>query len=279
MKRKFSKKAAIIVAAILAAAAIVGVLIAGGVDQEPPVTKAKIQTPYIDLILPVELEGYISNDETTYGNVYTRAFYMNYGGMEIPLWRVDFGDPYSGDWIGVLKTEQGDIHVAMTGFVASDEDLEALGEEGARLYSECIQGYTAMLDGIVSDPRFTTERPLAIGAETKVELTYWQVTLPDTMKVAETFDGDNYEAVFSAEVAGVVVPLYRVCVGEKQAASALGYHEVNGVKQPVSIESFEFAEYPDWTEDDYAAAYRMMDTINAVIETIMQSKQFSAEAG
>ena len=30
--------------------------------------------------------------------------------------------------------------------------------------------------------------------------------------------------------------------------------------------------------DDKAAAYRMMDTINHVIETIMQSKQFSADA-
>ena len=38
------------------------------------------------------------------------------------------------------------------------------------------------------------------------------------------------------------------------------------------------AERGDWSEDDYAAAYRMMDTINHVIETIMQSKQFCTDA-
>ena len=30
--------------------------------------------------------------------------------------------------------------------------------------------------------------------------------------------------------------------------------------------------------DDKAAAYRMMDTINHMVDTIMQSKQFSTEA-
>jgi len=53
---------------------------------------------------------------------------------------------------------------------------------------------------------------------------------------------------------------------------------VDGVKKPVSVESFDLGERETWSEDDYAAAYQMMDTINHVIETITQSKQFSTEA-
>lgn len=74
-----------------------------------------------------------------------------------------------------------------------------------------------------------------------------------------------------------VVPLYRVCIGEEQAKSFLGYYEVDGVKKPVSVETFELGEWDSWSEDDYAAAYRMMDTINHVIDTIMSSEQFSTE--
>ena len=74
------------------------------------------------------------------------------------------------------------------------------------------------------------------------------------------------------------MPLYRVCIGEEQAESFLGYYKMDGVKKPVSVESFDLNERDDWSEDDHAAAYRMMDTINHVIEVIMQSKQFSAEA-
>ena len=58
----------------------------------------------------------------------------------------------------------------------------------------------------------------------------------------------------------------------------MGYDELDGVKKPVSVVSFDLVERDSWAEDDYAAAYRMMDTINHVIDTIMQSKQFSTEA-
>ena len=244
----------------------------------PQIPTVKINTPYIDLLIPMEVAEYITNDESTYGDVYTHAFYMNYGGNELPLWRVDFGDPYAGDWVGILQTEQGDIPIVMTGFAISDEELEALGEEGARLYGECMQGYIVMVEGIMSDPRFTAERPLEIGEDTGMELAYWKVTLPDKMKVQENSESSNYTATFSGEVAGEMVLLYRITIGDTQTGSFLGYFKVDGVKKAVSVESFDLVERDSWNEDNYAAAYRMMDTINDVIDTIMQSKNFSTEA-
>ena len=261
----------IIVLAVVVA--IVGKSARDTTDCERPLLK--IHTPYIELCLPLELESIITYDESTYGEVYTRAFYLNYAGEELPLWRLDFGDPNAGEWLGMLKTDQEDIPVCMTGFVV---DVVALGEDGAKVYGECMQGYSEMLNGIMSDPRFTAERPLAVGDDTNMALTYWTVVLPDTMRVSETAENGNYEAMFTAEVAGEMVQLYRVCIGENQAQSFLGYYEVDGVKKPVSVGSFDLVERESWSEDDYAAAYRMMDTINDVIEVIMSSKQFSAEA-
>lgn len=279
ISQRKSVKITLLVCAVVVLAVVV-TLIAGFFvrKNEPEIPVCKINTPYIDLMLPVELESVITSDESTYGTIYTRGFYMNYGGTEQPLWRVDFGDANAGDWVGVLKTDKGDIPVTMTGFAIDAEELAALGEEGSQLYSECMQAYIVMLDGIMADSRFSPDHPLAVGEDTSMPLTYWTVTLPDTMKVSENTADGNYEAVFSAEVVGEMVCLYRVCIGENQAESLLGYYEVDGVKKPVSVEAFELAERANWSDDDYAAAYRMMDTINHVIDTIMQSKQFSTEA-
>ena len=261
-------------AVILLAIAVVLVCLAGG-ESAPEKPTFKVETPYIDLLVPLELEGIITSDESTYGNIYTRGFYMNYNGKEQPLWRVDFGDANSGDWIGRLITEAGDIPVAMTGFAITNEELTAMGEEGSQLYGECMQAYGVMMDGIMADPRFTTERPLAIGEDTKVRLKHWTVTLPSNMTVQETSSGDGYEAIFTGEVVGEVVQLYRVRLGGEQTGSLLGYYKIDGVKEPIFVESFTLAERENWNAEDYETAYRMMSTINDVIQQITASKNYS----
>lgn len=271
---KLGKKIWIAAVVVLLAAVAIAVRLTGG-KAEPENELCKINTPYIDLRLPQEMEAFITTDESTYGDVYTRGFYMNYGGDEYPLWRLDFGDPYAGDWVGVLKTDKGDVAVTTTGFAISAEELAALGEEGSALYGECMQAYGVMLEGIVSDSRFTEERPLAVGEDREVKLTYWTVMLPDTMTVSENTESGSYEAMFYGKIAGETVKLYRVCIGEEQAESFLGYFEVGGMKQTVTVGSYELAGYDDWADDDYAAAYSMMDTINDVIQQIMSSEQFS----
>lgn len=276
VKAKPDKKIWLIggIAVLVAAVAIVTVLV-GGAKKEPCL---KIATPYIELVLPLELEGFVTSDESTYGTVYTRAFYLNYGKSVLPLWRFDFGDANAGDWVGILKTDKGDVPVGMTGFVASQEELAALGEDGYKIYNECMDGYSVMLDGIMSDPRFTSERPLAVGENEQVKMTHWNVTLPNTMVVSESIVDGIYEAVFSGEVLGENVALYRISIGEEKEEVPLGYFKLDGVKKAVYVQSYELGEQDTWSEDDYAAAYRMMDTINDVINVIMQSKQFSIEA-
>ena len=271
-KKKIFKIAGAVVA--LAAITVAAVCLTGGQGAKKK-QSFKIPTPYIDLLLPLELEDLIISEESTYGDVYTRAFYMSYGGQELPLWRVDFGDLNSSDWVGRIVTDTGDIPVAMTGFSVSNEEIRALGEEGSRLYGECMQGYSFMLDGLMEDSRFTTERSLVIGEDKEVKLTYWNVTLPDKMSVRESSNGGNYEAVFSGEVVGETVTLYRVCIGGEQVGSLLGYFEIDGVKKSVFIESYPLAERASWNDDDYATANHMMATVNDVIGQITSSKNYS----
>lgn len=281
--KMLGKKAYIVgglVVLVVIAALVIG-LVAGKTndkpEQAPQIPTKKISTPYIDLLVSLNMAEYISSDVSTYSEVYTCAFYMNFDGKSLPLWRVDFGDPNSADWIGILKTDQGDIPVAMTGFVISAEELEALGEQGAQLYGECMQGYSVMLDGIMADSRFTSERPVAVGEDIEMKTTYWTITLPSKMQVQESNKDGNYTTTFSGEIAGEMVLLYQFTVGEEQSGSLLGYFEVDGVKKAVCVESFALVERESWNEVDYATAYRMMETINDVINTIMSSKQFSTE--
>ena len=69
--------------------------------------------------------------------------------------------------------------------------------------------------------------------------------------------------------------LETIHIGDNKADTELGLFEVEGIKKSISVGSFDLSEKANWTEDDYSAAYRMMDTINHVIEVIMSSPQFS----
>ena len=235
-----------------------------------------ITTPYVDLRMPAELEGVITNEVSESDGAYICMLYMNYDGQMLPLWQVVFGNSTAGEWVGTLKTDQGDIPVVMASFLLNKEQQSGLDEKGLQLYGECMQGYVVMLDGIMEDSCFISER---LGEYAKTNLTYWSAMLPKGMTAAESTEGENYEAVFYGEVVGEMVRLYRVCIGEEQAESFLGYFEIDGVKKPVSVESFMLAERESWNEQNYATAYKMMDTINSVIDSIMQSEQFSTNAG
>ena len=163
----------------------------------------------------------------------------------------------------------------MTGFAVSNEELAALGKDGSRKYGECMQAYNFMMDGIKADPRFVAERPLAVGENREVKLKYWTVTLPGKMLVQESGKAGNYEAVFFAEVTGEMVLLYRITIADEPVGSLLGYFEIDGVMKPISIESYELAERDSWNDEDYAAANRMMDTINDVIRQVTSSEKYS----
>ena len=231
--------------------------------------------PMLKLQFPEELSEYVIREQSTYGLSTTEAFYIKNSGDDIPMFRIDVGDEKLGDWLGVFKTDKGEIPVTYTVFTVSEDDIASLGENGRELYDELMRSFNILLETVFNDPRFSFDKQIDVGESHGVAMTYWTIELPDKMLFSENTSNGNYEAVFYTVLNGENVKLYTVCIGEEMAETQLGYFEIAGVKKPISVGSFDLSENYAWTEDDYAVAYRMMDTINDVIEVIMSSKQFS----
>lgn len=250
----------------------------------PPMTAAPTEDPNsttvdiaydFTLQFPKEYADALVHEQEVHGARTTEVFSMRNGEKDISLFRIDFGDESAGDWFGMLNIDGKNIPVTHTVFALANEELEALDEQTQKQYIEMMNSFTNVLNTISADPRFTAEKPLAIGADTEVKTTYWTLTLPSNMSVSESNTDGTYEALFLGEVVGERTALYQVRIGENKAETELGLYEIDGVKKPISVGSFELTEKINWTEDDYSAAYRMMDTINHVIEIIMNSPQFS----
>lgn len=239
---------------------------------------AFIQSQYTTLQYPAELSEFLLHEVDSFNGQYTDAFYMKHADRDIPLFRFDFGTEIAGDWVGLLKTEAGDIFVTSVIFTLDEQVEKNLSETEMETYTACMNAYAYVLKGIVEDPNFLLEKPVEIGENVEVRTAYWTLMLPSRMSVQETITEDNYMAVFYGDVTGEHTALYQVCIGDETAETGLGYYEINGELKPVSVGSFELFEMEGWTDDDYATAYRMMDTINDVINAIMSSKQFSATA-
>ena len=228
------------------------------------------------LQFPSEYADILIHEQEVYGALVTEAFSMRAGETDIPLFRIDFGDETVGDWFGLLKTEDGIIPVVHTVFVLANNELNSMDESVQEQYFELMNSFNAVLNTIATDPRFTTEKPLAVGENTEMETNYWTLMLPNNMNIVETEENGTYVAMFYAEVAGERTALYTIRIGDDKADFELGLYEVDGIKKPISIDSFDLNGKSNWTEEDYSAAYRMMETINHVIETIMSSTQYSA---
>lgn len=233
-----------------------------------------IETPHISLRLPKEGSEHILHEHETNGSLTTEVFYMIAGEEQIPLYRVDFGSEETGDWLGMLQTEKGNVPVTYTVFMVTDEELAALGENTAETYMSLMNGFNVLLDGILSDSRFTTEKPLDVGEDKAAALTHWNITLPGNMVWTESNVDGVYEAMFYGMILGERTPLYHVRIGGETLQTELGRYIMEGADHAVSVESFDLPQNPSWTEEDYSAAYRMMDTINDVIQAITSSESF-----
>ena len=247
-------------------------------EDENEIQLDAIESKYITLQYPAELSEIMIHEVDTFNGQYTDAFYMKYADKDIPLFRFDFGPEIAGDWIGVLETETDDVVVTSVVFVLSEQEHMSLSEADEEMYTACMDAYSFMLKGIVEAPNFVVDRPVEIGEIVEVQTTYWTLMLPSNMTVEETVSEDTYIAMFYGDVAGQHTALYQVNIGEEKAESELGVYEINGSLKPISVGSFELFEKDGWSEEDYSTAYRMMDTINQVIDAIMQSEQFSTEA-
>lgn len=231
------------------------------------------ETPYMVLQFPKEGSECLVHEGIPFGNEYAEAFYIQMNDAMVPLFRLDFGNAVDGDRLGWLKTEEGNVTVTLTVFPVIEEDFAALGEGSEENYGMLMMGLNHMLQAIFEDENFTMEEP---GGVTKAELLFGAVMLPQQMSWTETQENGAYQAIFYCNVQGETVALYTLRIDEEAAGTALGYYPLDGVKKPVSVETYSLQAY-DWAEEDKTQAYQMMESINDVIQAMEASEQFSLE--
>lgn len=283
-KRKISlsgKKHWIVLFSVLAAVAAIVIICCnlGNGSTKPGQDDGSIETiqsKYIDWSVPAECMEFLRYENETTSNTVADMFFLKLGNVEMPIFRFDFGNENAGDWLGMLTVGEERIPVVYTVFMVTDEELAVI--DGAEeKYYRLMDVFNEMVQDLTESNGFATERLLDIGDDTEVKMTYWSVTLPEKITVQEKNEGGKYEAIFSGEVVGEMVLLYHVLIGEGQPGVFQGYFKVDGKKMPVYVESYELGERGTWTENDYAVAYGMMDTVNDVLEQIRTSKYFSAK--
>lgn len=262
---------------------MIGLTGCGNTRQEPlraPTentdTLVTIETAYGTLSFPEELVGNIRCIEVVEGRIAMNVFYMVTAEGERELYRIHYADDQVGTLMGYLTTDDGEISVSYSVCEYLEQDFA--NDEERRLYHSMMDAFSVILNSICSDPRFSEFRSLPSVADQEIGLRYWNVTLPENVQYSETEENGNYAVEFYGGVSGERIRLYRISLGESETGNVLGWYNVEGVRKPVMIQTYDLTAYELWPEEDYAAVCRMMDTINNVILAITQSEQFSAAA-
>lgn len=234
---------------------------------------ASIATVHVTLEFPEVLAPSLRHEEVTEGNIVMEIFYMLHDGSERELYRIYFGDPQMGSLLGYLNTETAEIPVTCSTNIY--EDTEFGTEEERKLYNELMDGFSVLVRSIYNDPRFSEQRRVAPVGEQKISLRHWTVTIPDNVRYTELEENGIYRVDFFGEVSGERIALYTISLGATEAESTLGYYTVDGDQQPVTVETCSLEPYAGWPEEDQAVIYRMMESVNAVVQVITADKNFA----
>lgn len=225
---------------------------------------------------PMQFPGAYSENlehlEVIEDDITMEVFYMLFGNTKVELFRIYFGDPTTGNKIGLLKTDKGEIPITIS-VPQYDTDFWT-NEEAETLYFSMMDGMNILLNSIRSDSRFAEESIPEIQV-TDTKLTYWTFPISEGMEYEEIIEGDSYKAVFYGNIGAERIRLYTVYLGDSAAEGILGTYTVDGVAKPVSIKTDDMSRIEELPEADREIAYRMMGTINDVFQTIVNSENFT----
>ena len=272
---------AVIIVAVVAIVAVAAVWLSGSNTNLLKSDKIVEMEYGFSIQIPAQYVDMVEHTQEQYGDRVTEVFVLKEGEAEISLFCIDFGDRQSGDWLGLLNIDGVNVPITYTIFLPDEEEMSKFGEKGLEAYDAMRESFSNLLNTITADPRFMMEEvqaeqeKLVIGK--LVEMTYWSVNLPEAIKFEETNQDGVYQADFFGEVAGEQILLYSVRIGGDSLQSELSLFEIDGVKKIVSVESNSLSDRNDWSQSEFETAFRMMDTINEVIEQIMSSEHYSEE--
>lgn len=279
-KEKQTKKGKLAVIILCIAAIVMTVVFVSGKNTLFQAGNKRIELEYgFSIQIPAKYAEMVEHTEDRFQNRITDVFVMKTAEADISLYSISFGDRESGDWLGQLNIDGIGVPVTYTMFQLDEESLEKLDEKGVEAYEALRESFSELLNTVTADPRMMKdEAPENVVLGQEVEMTYWKVILPEAVQFEETNRDGVYQADFYGEILENQVMLYSVRIGGDSLQTELGLFEVGGEKKTVSVESTTLSDQNNWTQKEYETVYRMMDTINDVINAIMSSKQFSATA-
>lgn len=230
--------------------------------QAPP-TEYPLEMKYLTVMYPAALEGVLQHRQETGDAAVAEIFSM--GDQE--LYRIFFGGT-EGELYGYLTVDGKALPVSFTVSEVQAEDQEA--------YGTMMDLLNAILQEVSSDSRYSSPQSGAALTYADSETRHWTVSLPDTMSWEEVEELGVYRVDYYGTVRGERIRLYTITLGETAPENQLGTLKVSGEKLPVGIISYGVQPGTGWTEEETNSLYVQLDTVNLVIQAIMQSKNFSA---
>ena len=280
MRKTKNKKKLIVVSIVMAL--IICAAVVAGITFSKPETDLEIQTTYLTLQYPKEYKEYLTYEETVVGQNSEVVFFMNYHEEKMELFRLRVCMEAPEVYEGFLKTNNGDMYVALTGFQMDQNAFVTENEAGEpeinaemeALYFAMKDGMTMVMNSIEQAPGYSTVMGVFEVDKMDEALSHWTVSLPSNITWEEKNEGEIYRAVFYGNVGDKKIPLYTVSLGDTTADSPIGQFSVNGEMKIVSVDVNNFDAAEEFTEDELAVVYVLMDTVNDVLTAIRESDNF-----
>lgn len=241
---------------------------------QPPAQDLLVETQYLSVQIPADYGKDMVYREVTENGIAMEIFSMVLGEEQRELFRIYFGDTQTGNSFGILNVDGTDLSVTVS--VCEYSDSAFADQEDQERYYTLMDSLNVVLEAIRNDSRFRNEEKVVVETEEK-QMSYWNFSLPEGMELEETQENGQYRITFFGNINGETHTLYRVAVGDETLRTVLGTYPMDGEQKPVSVESCDLPVTDGWEPATVTELYKMMDSINDVIQTIMESEGFREE--
>ena len=239
-------------------------LSACGGAPEADKERVSVETEYVTLRYSGIYEGKLTHSEAVQDGVAVEVFSTTVGGGQREMFRIYFNAETQGTVMGYIT--RGAEEIAVSYQVSEYEEDSFASAEEMDAYYELMDALQDVLSSVSEDPQFSAERYAPEVAEDTAALKYWEVELPVNVYWEESQTEDSYRVDFYGFVEDVRVDLYSV--GWGMEGNVLGTFEAGGESRNIQILVREIPENQNWDEADYDSVYRMMESVNVIVEAI-----------
>lgn len=233
----------------------------------------EVPLTYLNVRMPEEMANLLRLEEITEGDTHMTVVFLDTEESNWELYRICFGKEYADSAIGTWDIDGEKIPVAV---VTEVHDMtENDDDQKLETYSYAMESLQYVMSAIRDDARFQREEEVTI-QKSDAKAGYWNFEMVEDMECEEEVSEDTCKLSFYGTVNGERYLLYTICIGEETLTNVLGTYQVEGTARQVSIESCEPPSAEGWSEAEETKLYAMMDSINDVIHTIMESEGFAA---